>query len=72
MAVNVRVTLTRPFPSLEPNDYAHNQQCREGGWLVVLLLHQMAILELLVQITDNEQMVIPLHANVATRFVVRQ
>ena len=64
--------MTRPFPSMEPNDYAHNQKCREGGRVIVLSLHQMAILELLVQITDNEQIVISLHAKVATRFVVRQ
>ena len=38
--------------------------------MVVLLLHQMAIWELLVQITDNEQTVISLHAKVTTRFVV--
>ena len=72
MAVNVRVTVTRPFPSMGPNDYAHNQQCREGVRVIVLSLHQMVVLELLVQITDKEQIVISLHAKVATRFVVRQ
>ena len=33
-------------------------------WVVVLVLQQMAILELLVQITDDEQMVMSLHAKV--------
>ena len=32
--------------------------------MVVLVLQQMAILELLVQITDDEQMVMSLHAKV--------